>query len=125
MSLSVFLFSNFQNPIYSFDCLIVLLSSKTQMNISIQWYDTNGSKKKRFLFMGIYSQEQCDKNPKLKTISTTRCVVFNATQPTWNRVEKNMFFPMGNKLTLEYRIHKDSGKVKENLMKGIYKKRIP
>lgn len=88
---------------------IILLSSDTQLNITISWRRANDQKMSEYLWMGIYTQEHCELQPELKDKTWSRCVNFTAEVPTWHIVEKKFIYPVGPKLGLEYRVHKNSG----------------
>ena len=61
--------------------------------------------------MGIFPEEVCESRPELRETKWGRCVNFTSPSPTWHIVERKFQFPMLPKLTLEYRVYKNSGKI--------------
>mgnify|MGYP000092430484 CR=1 FL=1 len=93
----------------SFEMQIILLSSDSQMNVSITWFNQRDVKINTYVWMGIYTQQYCDQHPELEGNKWLRCINFNPDIPSWHILKKRFMWPAGPKLSLEYRVHKNSG----------------
>lgn len=90
---------------------LIVLSSDTQMNITITWLNARDLKQKQYVLLGIYTKQVCDRRPELQEKPWLTCVEFSPDVPSWHLVQKKFIWPMQPKINLEYRVHKNSGKM--------------